>query len=208
MCTPEEGAVTNSKKQSNLPSFLEAIRNIPGFPPVLLSVSIDTSRMMKALQTPDDIGTIIRLHKDLDRELERIVRAMVPRPRRLKLRSMSRRIEGLKVAGLSEKRLAAAETINLVRNAFAHGEKECFDQADVDQLLKAIQHVLGEDYTQTALHDLTTDPHGKWDYGKMGCKGQFCLLAVMAIGLIASIEHEYEKHSFKPRFPKPFASAK
>jgi len=51
MCTPEEGAVTNSKKQSNLPSFLEAIRNIPGFPPVLLSVSRHTAIQMPVAGT-------------------------------------------------------------------------------------------------------------------------------------------------------------
>jgi hypothetical protein len=188
-------------KQGNARSFLEAA-SILGMPPVLLGLNVDTSRMMKALDTPDDIGAIIRLHKDLDRALKHIVRVMVAKSGRPKLRSMSQRIECLRAAGLSEKRLAASQTINLVRNALAHGNKECFNEADVDGLLKAIRLVLGEDYTQTALHDLTTDPTREWDFRTVDYKGQFCLLGFIAVALVASIEHEFEKHSFRPKIPK------
>jgi hypothetical protein len=182
-------------------SFLEAA-SIPGMPPVILGLKVDASRMIRALQTPDAIGAIIRIHKDLDRELKRIVRIMVPDSSRMKLHTMSQRIECLKAAGLPEKRLAAPRTINLVRNAFAHGEKETFDRADVDELLKAIRLVLGDDYSETALHDLTTDPYGQWDYQNMDHKGQFCLHAFIAVGLVASVKIEFEKHSFRPKFPK------
>ena len=182
-------------------SFLDAA-SIPGMPPLVLGLKVDASRMVRALQTPDAIGAIIRIHKDLDRELKRVVRVMVPDYSRLKLRTMNQRIECLKAAGLPEKRLAAPRTINLVRNAFAHGEKETFDQADVDELLRAIRLVLGDDYTETAFHDLTTDPYGQWDYQNMDYKGRFCLLAFVAVGLVASVKIEYEKCSFRPKFPK------
>jgi hypothetical protein len=188
-------------KQSNPRSFLGAASTAK-IPPVVLGLNVDTSRMMKALKTPDDIGAIIRLHKDLDRELKHIVSVMVPKSSRPKLRSMSQRIECLKAAGLSENRLAASQTINLIRNALTHGNKECLDDSDVDRLQKAIGLVLGEDYTQTSLHDLTTDPHGDWDYRNVDYKGQFCLLGFIAVALVASIEHEFEKHSFSPKFPK------
>jgi hypothetical protein len=130
------------------------------------------------------------------------VTVMVPKSNRRKLRSMSQRIECLRAAGLPEKRLLASETINVTRNALAHGEKESFDEADVDRLLKAIRLVLGEDYIQGALHDLTTDPYGEWDYGNMDHKGRFCMLGFIAVALVASIEHEFEKYSFRPKFPK------
>jgi hypothetical protein len=189
-------------KQGNARSFLEATRRIVGMPPVMLGLNVDTSRMMKAIETPDDIGAIIRLHKDLHRELKRIATVMVLKSSRRKLRSVSELIECLNVAGISEKRLAAPQWINLVRNTFAHGDKECFNEADVDGLLKAIRLVLGEDFTPTSLHDLTTDPYGEWNYPNMNYKGQFCQLALTAVALVASIEHEFEKHSFRPKLPK------
>jgi hypothetical protein len=184
------------------PSFLEAHARIPGLPPVLLSFSIDTSRLMQALRTPDDIGSVIRIHKDLDRELRRIVHLMVPKSGRAKLRSMTDRIVCLRAAGLPETRLAAARTINAVRNALAHGEKECLDEADVEALLRALQVVLGDDYSQGTVHDLTTDPYGEWDYRTMNWKGKFCMLGCTAVALVASIENEFQKHTFRPRLPK------
>jgi hypothetical protein len=188
-------------KVSNARSFLEAA-SAAGMPPILLGLNIDTSRMMKALKTSDDIGAIVRLHSDLDRVLKHIVRVMAPWCGRPKLQYMNQRIEHLKGAGLSEKRLAASRTINAVRNEFVHGNKECFGEADVDRLRKAIRLVLGADYTQTLLHDLTTDPYGEWDIRSLGRKGQFCLLGFMAAALVASVEHEFEKGSFRPRLPR------
>jgi hypothetical protein len=189
-------------KHGNAPSFLEAAVRIRGLPPVVLSLSIDTSRLMKALQTTDDIGAVVRVHKDLDRELRRIVRLMVPKPGRRQLDTMSARIACLKAAGLPQTRLAAAQAINAVRNALAHGDKECVDEADVDSLLKALRLVLGEDYEQGPVHDLTTDPYGEWNYQTMDWKGRFCMLGATAVALVGSIENEFEKHSFRPRFPK------
>ena len=189
-------------KQGNTSSFLEAHSSIAGMPPLVLGLNIDTSRLMKAFETPDDVGAIIRIHKDLDRELKRIASVMVLKSDRRNVHSVSQRIECLKVAGLSEKRLAASKEINLVRNAFAHGDKESFDEQDIDRLLQAIRLVLSPDFTPGAFHDLTTDPYGGWDYSSLDCKGRFCQLCFTALALVASIENEFEKHSFKPKFPR------
>lgn len=189
-------------EHGSAPSFLEAAVRIEGLPPVLLGLSIDISRLMKALATTDDIGAAIRVHKDLDRELRRIVRLMVSKPNRRQLRSVSELIECLRAAGLPQTRLAAAQAINTIRNALAHGDKECLDEADVDRLQAALRQVLGEDYTQAPIHDLTTDPYGVWDYSTMDWKGRFCMLGVTAVALVASIQNEFEKYSFRPRFPK------
>lgn len=188
-------------KQSAPRSFLEAA-SIVGMQPVLLGLNIDASRMMKALQTPDDIGAIIRVHKDLHRELKRIASVMVPKSRRRNARSVSELIECLKAAGMSESRLVASRRINLIRNAFVHSNKECFDETDVNGLLKAIRLVLGEDFTPSTVHDLTTDPCGEWNYPNMDHKGQFCQLGLTAVALVASIENEFEKHSLRPKFPR------
>jgi len=188
-------------KKSNAHSFLEAASNA-GQPPVLVGLNIDTSRLKKALKTPDDVGAIMRIHQNLDRELRRIVKVMVPKASQGKLRTTNQWIECLGTAGLSEQRIAASRTINHVRNEFAHGDKERFVGADVNRLLAAIRLVLGENYEPTALHDLTTDPYGQWDYQNMDCKGQFCILGYTAVALIASVEYEFEKHSFKPKLPR------
>jgi len=94
-------------KHGSAPSFLEAAARIDGMPPVLLGLSIDASRLMQALKTPDDIGAVIRVHKDLDRELRRIVRVMVPKSGWAKLRSMTERIACLKAAGLRDAQLGS-----------------------------------------------------------------------------------------------------
>jgi hypothetical protein len=121
---------------------------------------------------------------------------------------MSGRIACLKTAGLSQTRLAAAQTINAIRNARAHGDKECIDKADVDSLLKALRLVLGEDYAQGPVHDLTTDPYGEWDYRTMDWKGRFCMLGVTAVALVASIENEFENTRSGRNFQRSFASAR
>jgi hypothetical protein len=171
-------------------------------PTLVLGLKIDTSRMMKALGTSDDVGAIIRIHKDLDRELKRIANVMVPKCDRRNVHSVSQRIERLKAAGLSENRLAASKQINFVRNAFAHGDKESFDERDVDGLLRAVRLVLSPDFTPDAFHDLTTEPYGEWNYSSLDCKGRFCQLCFTALALVASIENEFEKYSFKPKLPR------
>ena len=74
-------------KQGSRRSFLEAV-SIVGMPPVLLGLDVDASRIFEAIQTPDDIGAIIRLHKDLHRELKHIARVMVPKISRRNLHSV------------------------------------------------------------------------------------------------------------------------
>jgi len=110
--------------------------------PTVFSFEVDVARMMRAIDTPDDIGAVVRMHFEIDRALEHIVDAMVPAAKHLRHRFMDERIRFLQALGLPDVRLQPARTINTVRNDFAHREKENLEQADVDALEGPVSKLL------------------------------------------------------------------
>lgn len=105
--------------------------------------NVDSARMIRAIDTPDDIGAVVPLQFEIDRALAHIVGAMVPAAQHLNHRYMDERIRFLLSLGMPEIRLQPARVINTIRNKFAHREKESLNQSDIALLEEPVGKLLG-----------------------------------------------------------------
>lgn len=162
--------------------------------PTVFNFPVDTKRMMRAIDTPDDIGAVVRIHFELDRALEHVINAMVPRAKILTHRFMSQRIMFLSALGLPPARVEPARVINAIRNDFAHREKETLEAKDIKSLEVAIVGLLRKNIpTHFALYNKKDDEvRREWRYGEMTLKEQFCLLGFFAVSGVATIENDFK----------------
>jgi hypothetical protein len=157
----------------------------------------DASRLVQAIETPDEIGAVIRIHFEIDRALEHIVDAMVPAASHLRHQYMESRIRFLFALGMPEIRLAPAKIINEIRNKFAHHEKDGISPSDITKLSAAVNALLGKEIpTHFAVRDKRASADKEWVYGDMSLKEKFCLLGYLALAGVATIENDFEKVSF------------
>ncbi len=167
---------------------------------------------MRAIDTPDDIGAVVRIHFEIDRALTHIIETMVPNPSVLRHHYMSQRLSYLESLGLPTDRLAPARAINVLRNKFAHKEKEHIQAADIDELERAIVNLLGRPIPSNfALrHKSFRAPPREWRYDTMSPKEKFCLLGFFSLSGIATIEHDFQRLAFickpNPNYPVPHDS--
>ncbi|MGY3618405.1 hypothetical protein [Bradyrhizobium sp. USDA 10063] len=160
---------------------------------------IDTGRMIRAIDTPDDIGAVVRLHFEIDRALEHIVNAMVPAPQHLQHRFTGQRIKFLQALGLPYVRIEPAIVINTIRNDFAHREKEALTASDVAILEEPVSRLLAPQQISphlTIQHEKKDGSRREWVYGTMSPKEKFCMLGIFAVSGIATIESHFRKVSF------------
>ncbi|MGY8635816.1 hypothetical protein RAD15_25425 [Bradyrhizobium sp. 14AA] len=162
---------------------------------------VDTARMLRAIDTPDDIGAVVRLHFEIDRALEHIVTTMVPAAQHLQHRFMDQRIRFLRALGLPEVRIEPAKVLNTIRNDFAHREKESLTAGDVDALEEPVSKLLGRRIpTHFALEHRRRDgTRREWIYEQMSCKEKFCMLGFFALSGIATIENDFSKIAFSSK---------
>jgi|SRR5882757_4382574 len=161
----------------------------------IFNFPVDTARMMRAVETPDDIGAVVRIHFEIDRALEHIVNVMVPAAKHLGHRFMDQRIKFLLSLGLPEERVQPARVLNIIRNDFAHREKEALGQSDVDSLEGPVVKMLGQSIpADFALrHNKEDGSQRGWMYGKMSYKEKFCMLGFFTLSGIATIENHFSK---------------
>jgi hypothetical protein len=166
--------------------------------PTTFNFPIDTGRMLRAIDTSDDIGAVIRIHFEIDRALEHIVSVMVPAAQHLRHRFMDERIRFVLALGLPTDRVEPARTINTLRNHFAHREKERLDQSDVDLLEGPVCEMLGRAIPpQFSLrHERKDGSRREWLYGDMSVKEKICMLGFFTLGGIATIENDFQKIAF------------
>jgi hypothetical protein len=164
---------------------------------VKFNFAVDSSRMIRALETPDDMGAVIRIHFEMDRALEHVVNATVPDASHLRHQYMESRIRFLLALGLPELRLTPAKIINEIRNKFAHREKETVTASDVTKLSDAVTTLIGKEIpSHFAIKDMRAGSFREWRYGEMTRKEQFCLLGYIALAGIATIENDFGKICF------------
>lgn len=150
--------------------------------------------MMRAMNTPDDIGAIVRLHNELDDTFKHVLDTMLPSGKPHKHRYLNDRIIALRDAGLVEVRLAPAAVINSVRNKFAHSNKEQFQSSDVVKLAAAVEALYGGRKI-TDHFEIIDNRKGferRWRFGDMNDKERFCFYGFMAIAGAAAIENDFE----------------
>jgi hypothetical protein len=161
---------------------------------------VDTARMMRAIDTPDDIGAVVRMHFEIDRALEHVVRAMVPAVKHLGHRYMDQRIRFLQALGLPDIRIEPARVINKIRNDFAHREKEALTESDVSALEEPVSRLLSRQIpTHFALqHNMKDGSRREWVYKTMSSKERFCMLGFFTLSGVATIENDFNKIAFSP----------
>lgn len=168
--------------------------------------AVDSARMMRAMDTEDDIGAVIRLHFEIDRALEHVVGAIIPNPEQLSHRYMDQRIRFLGALGLPEVRIAPARIMNEIRNRFAHKEKETLVDLDIIQLQKAVEALLGNVIpSHFALINNKKGSQREWRFGEMNLKQKFCLLGYMTLAGIATIENDFPKVNLNASRSTPIA---
>jgi len=135
---------------------------------VTFNFPVDTGRMIRAMETDDDVGAIVRLHFEVDRALAHVISAMIPNAEHLNHNYMEQRIRFLSALGLPETRIHPARILNEIRNRFAHKEKEIFVPQDISRLRDAVETLYQRkipDHFVLAMN--RKDLHQEWKFGDM-----------------------------------------
>lgn len=164
------------------------------------SFNVDSSRMMRAIETPDDIGAVIRIHFEIDRALTHVVERSVPDASELRLQYPDQRIRLLLALGVPAVRLEPVRIVNKVRNSFAHKEgKERILDEDVSELEAATCRLLGKKKIPShfALVKKSDGSEKVWVHSEMSGKEKFCLSGFFALTGVATIENDFGTAGFK-----------
>ena len=154
---------------------------------------IDTSRLVRAFDNPDDIGAIVRTHYELDRALSHVLAKFYSNPKKLGANRVGPKIERLEALGFGGPRIAAIRCIDDLRNAVAHRDKEEINGQDLMLLRRHIDALTGGRFSDqfTFTYVLNGIPK-TLKYGDMSIQQQFCMLAFTAIAALAALPHEVE----------------
>jgi len=163
---------------------------------ISFNFDVNSQRLLRAIETEDDIGAVIRLHFEIDRAYEHVVKTLIPDVAQLKHRYMDERIRFLLAIGLPSIRVEPARVINGIRNKFAHDEKEAFSTADIERLSLAVEAMIGKQIPSNfALISKKQDSYREWRYGDMSLKEKFCFLGYLTLSGVATIENDFPKVS-------------
>ncbi|MDR6303055.1 hypothetical protein GGQ85_000736 [Nitrobacter vulgaris] len=173
--------------------------------PTVFNFDVDSGRIMRAMYTEDDIGAVIRIHFEIDRALDHIVRTMVPSSNTMKLPYTSSKVDFLLALGLPNLRITPVLIINSIRNKFAHREKEAIVLSDTVDLLRAIETMYDRKIPESfqVIHQKKDGSRCEWRFGEMSPKEKFCFLGSLALAGVAMIESDFEKVSFKSLMRRP-----
>jgi tRNA U38,U39,U40 pseudouridine synthase TruA len=163
----------------------------------ILNFELDQTKLLLAINTPDHIGAIVRIHTELDEALIHVVKAMVPPPIP-SLNYAKDRIECMVRMGLPELRVTPAIIINRVRNRFVHKNQQSFEAKDVSKLYEAVAKLYGgRDFSNFVFVHRKRDSDRELPYADMDTKEKFCFLGFLAIAGVAAIENDFEPGTFK-----------
>jgi hypothetical protein len=182
---------------------------MPSNEPTVFNFDVDSGRIMRAMYTEDDIGAVIRIHFEIDRALDHIVKTMVPASNKMRLPYTGNKVDFLLALGLPELRIAPVLIINKIRNKFAHKEKEEIVLSDTVDLLRAIETMYDRKIPENfhTIHQKKDGSRREWRFGEMSPKEKFCFLGSLALTGVAAIESDFEKVSFKLLMPRGATSA-
>jgi hypothetical protein len=163
--------------------------------PVKFNFVVDTRRMMRAIDTDDDIGAVIRVHFEIDRALSHVIARLVPKPAELSLRYTEARVRLLLALGIPEVRLSPIQVVNRIRNSFAHDEgKETISEGDVRQLEASVSTMMAgrKIPTHFTLRHKSTAAERSWVYSAMTLKEKFCLGGFFIVAGVATLENDFQ----------------
>jgi hypothetical protein len=161
---------------------------------ITLDFDIDIDRLVRAMDTPDDVGTVLRVHLELERALDHVIGKVLPKAEKAGWRYPSQKMNFLLAMGIPDFRMKPAQIINSIRNGVAHKEQqERLDEAEVADLFRAVNAVVGNRITED--FEFVRNRSGRVtskSYREMSVREKFCLLGFVAISTIASLTSELQ----------------
>jgi hypothetical protein len=158
---------------------------------ILLDFNIDVERLARAMDTPDDVGSVLRIHLELERALDHVIGRILPNAEKAGW-CPSQKMKFLLALGIPDFRMKPAQIINRIRNGVAHKERqESLKEEEVSELLRALNTVVGNRITEEFA--LVRNRYGSTTsklYRDMSVRERFCFLGFIAIGTIASMTSE------------------
>jgi hypothetical protein len=159
---------------------------------ITFDFNIDIDRLVRAMDTPDDVGSVLRVHLELERALDHVIGKVLPKAEKAGWRYPSQKMNFLLAMGIPDFRMRPAQIINSIRNGIAHKERqESLNEGEVSDLFRAVNAVVGNRITEDFefVHNQSGRITSKL-YREMSVREKFCLLGFLAIGTIASLTSE------------------
>jgi hypothetical protein len=161
---------------------------------IVFDFKLDTARLMRAFESTDDVGAIIRTHYELDRALDHVLVKFYANPRKLGANRVGPKIERLEALGFGGARVGAVRVVDDVRNGVAHRDREEICPQDVAVLRKQIDELSGKRFKDDWQFSYKAgDCSTSLAYGEMSLRQKFCFLAFLAIAALASLPHEVDR---------------
>jgi hypothetical protein len=161
---------------------------------IVLDFDIDIDRLGRAMDTPDDVGTVLRVHLEVERALDHVIGKVLPKPEKAGWRYPSQKINFLLAMGIPDFRMKPARIINNIRNGIVHKERrEILQEHEVSSLFRAVNVVVADRVTED--FEFVRDQSGSTSsklYRDMSVREKFCFLGFLAISTIASLNIELQ----------------
>ncbi|MBZ9798800.1 hypothetical protein [Mesorhizobium sp. ES1-4] len=153
-----------------------------------MSFEIDMKRLISALLTEDDIGTMLRCHYEAERAARHALRLIddsLPLARRGMQKYLSQMLNRLEMLGVPPHFLAPLRTLNSHRNSFGHRGQELITDKQASDLMNTVRRItpgFGEHWRLTV--------HGKraFDktYGEATTKERYVMSACTGVTFIGA----------------------
>ncbi len=167
---------------------------------IVFDFNIDVARLIRAMDTPDDVGSVLRVHLELERALDHVIGKILLKPEKAGWRYPSQKINFLLALGIPDFRMRPAQIINNIRNGMVHKERrESLNEDEVSDLFRALNVVIGNRLTEN--FEFVRNKAGSAIsklYREMSTREKFCFLGFLAIGTIASFTAEFAKVAAEP----------
>lgn len=171
------------------------MKNIGNIGIVTITFEPTTERLIAALLSEDDVGSIIRTHTEIERAVDSVLVELTGNrysPKGNHFKYLSEKVTLLGILGVPEDFLAPLKLINRHRNEFTHHGQDAFSEKEVLELARAVRKVtpkLDDDFRMIVrgLHS--------FDKSFADCtnRERYVIAATLMLGLIAGLPKIIEK---------------
>lgn len=149
----------------------------------------DVARIKRAYDTQDDIGSIIRVHYEIERCLSHIMPRIFRNPKKLGASRVGPKLERLEAVGYTGPVIELAKAIDDIRNGVAHRDREELAEADIERLDAIFTQLPSKcPLAKYKIHLWGNDV----SYADMLLRQKFCVYGGTAVMGLASLPHETE----------------
>lgn len=157
---------------------------------ITFSFDVDHKRLMRAVISEDEIGTLMRCHLEAERCARHVLSKLSGgRYNKKNYRFMGSVIEGLNLLGVHENFIVPLKLINDHRNSMSHDRKEDITEKDVTDLKSAVKRLYPKFEESYEVHLEKADKSGFniIEYKSSSNQKKYAILSIIIIGLLASL---------------------